>query len=68
MTRFKEMRRIENAIKNKNKDELVWGKNYCRMRIKTANIIGLSKKMAAHHIKHWQKVLNEVEDVLANIA
>jgi len=33
MTRFKEMLRIEAAIKHKDKNELGWALAYCKMRL-----------------------------------
>lgn len=68
MTRFKELRRIEGAIKNKDKEELVWGRGYCKMRIETANKMGMSQKAAARHTRHWENILQKVEEALDGIA
>lgn len=37
MTRLKELKRIENAIKHKDKKELKWALEYAKMRLKIAN-------------------------------
>jgi hypothetical protein len=67
MSRFNELRRIEDAIKNKDKDQLLWGIDYCKSRIKTANQMGLSAKAAKQHTKHWKKILDEIEETLSGI-
>ena len=56
MTRFKELRRIELAIKNKDEKELLWALGYCEMRLKLATM--------KQHIKHWQKLIDELNDTL----
>ena len=58
MTRFKELRRIESALKNKDKKELLWALDYCKMRLKFATM--------KSHIKHWQNLFNKVEEALAD--
>jgi len=56
MTRFKEPRRIEHAIKYHNEAELLWAKKYCESR--------LSWTTMKEHRKHWSKLLRRIEDVL----
>jgi hypothetical protein len=56
MTRFKELRRIELAIKNKDNKELLWALSYCKMRLKLATM--------KQHIKHWQKLIDELNDIV----
>ena len=64
MSRFKELRRIETAIKHQDKKELLWALNYCKMRLNLATKIGLNITKMKLHIKHWQKILDKVEDTL----
>jgi hypothetical protein len=52
MTRFKEGRRIESALKHRDASELSWAESYCRMRISIAR--------REDHLKHWQTVLRKV--------
>jgi hypothetical protein len=56
MTRFKELRRIEDAIEHKNRTELQWALGYCRMRLGIA-----SRK---EHEKHWRKIEAKVRRAL----
>ena len=56
MTRFKEFRRIELAIKNKDNKELLWALSYCKMRLKLATM--------KQHIKHWQKLIDKLSDTI----
>jgi hypothetical protein len=65
MSRFKEGNRIEEAIKNQDERQLLWAVDYCKMRIKTANQIGLSATKVKLHTKHWQDILDRVEDALS---
>jgi hypothetical protein len=48
VTRFKELQRIEIAIKHKNTTELQWALDYCRMRL------GIAARK--EHVKHWQQL------------
>lgn len=57
MTRFKELQRIETAIKHRNQSELEWALSYCKMRWGIA-----SRK---DHRKHWHKLQNQVKAALA---
>jgi hypothetical protein len=47
MTRFKELRRIENAIDHRKEDELRWALGYCAMRIILAEQIATMKRQGA---------------------
>ena len=52
MTRFKESKRIEAAIRHGNKVELEWAKSYCSMRVQAA--------VRKDHKKYWREVLESV--------
>lgn len=54
MTRFKEQKRINEAINHKNNDELLWALEYCKMR--------LSLSKMKEHKKHWQKQIQNVKE------
>ncbi len=56
MTRFNELKRIERAIKNSDKEELEWSLHYAKMRISIAT--------TKEHIKYWRKVSNKVSNAL----
>ena len=56
VTRFKEGRRIEAALKNSDASELEWAATYCRMRI------GLATRK--DHLKHWQALHRRVATAL----
>lgn len=60
MTRFKELRRIERAIEERNKSELEWAQGYARMRVETASM--------KQHLKSWRKHLNDIEAALEEIS
>ena len=47
MTRFKELARIQAAIKHKNELELRWAAEYCQMRPILAEAIALSTRWAS---------------------
>jgi hypothetical protein len=57
MTRFKELQRIEAAIKHKNEPELEWALSYCKMRL------GIASRR--DHQKHWHELERKVKDALA---
>ena len=57
MTRFKEKRRIEAAIKNKDIRDLEWAQGYCAMRIRLAT--------RADHEKHWRALATKVDAAVA---
>ena len=65
MTRFKELKRIEDAIKNKDQGQLLWAVDYCKMRMEIAPKIGLQPKAVKSHIKTWQNILDKVELALS---
>lgn len=52
MTRFKELRRIEEAVEHRNPAELEWAADYCRMRVRIA-----PTKRAA---EHWRRLERRV--------
>ncbi len=62
MTRFKELKRIEAAIKHKDQIALQWAISYCKMRLSIAG-----KK---DHEKYWRqmerKVTQALDEVLAD--
>ncbi|HET6175987.1 MAG TPA: hypothetical protein VFE61_03575 [Candidatus Sulfotelmatobacter sp.] len=59
MTRFKELQRIETAIKHKNATELEWAMGYCRMGIQIAT--------RKDHTKYWHGVEKKVREALADV-
>ena len=59
MSRFKQLRRIENAIKHKNQEELSWALDYAQMRLKLASM--------KRHEKHWRKMLKQIQDAAESI-
>jgi len=60
MTRFKEMRRIENAILHSNKEELEWALSYAKSRI------ALAKRK--DHLKYWKNLEKRIQTTLSEIA
>jgi hypothetical protein len=60
MTRFKELSRIQAAIKHRNESELQWAAEYCQVRLRMA-----ARK---EHSKYWHGIQREVEDALRAIA
>ena len=60
MTRFKELRRIEQAIAYKNEAELRWALGYCQMRRKVAGKVHSMRKQE----EYWSKVERKVRAVL----
>jgi hypothetical protein len=63
MTRFKELRRIENAIEHKNEADLRWALSYCAMRIKLAGQIATMKRQGAE----WRRVEKKVRAALVEV-
>jgi len=59
VTRFKELKRIEIAIKQKNALESQWALGYCNMRLGIA-----SRK---DHQKYWRNLERTVQDALAQV-
>ena len=53
MTRFKELKRIESAIKHKDKKEILWALDYCKSRLQFA-------KMKSQ-VKHWTKLVDKLK-------
>jgi iron uptake system EfeUOB component EfeO/EfeM len=60
MTRFKELARIQAAIKHRNESELQWAVEYCQMRLRIAT--------RKDHTKHWRSIEREVKDALRTLA
>jgi len=60
MTRFKELARIQAAIKHRNEAELRWAVEYCQMRLRIAT--------RKDHTKHWRNIEREVTDALCSLA
>ena len=58
MTRFKELARIEAAIKYRNEADLRWALGYCKMRLSIA-----ARK---EHVKYWKQVEKKVIRALEN--
>ena len=56
MTRFKEKRRIDAAIKHRDFRELRWAQGYCAMRLAIAR--------RADHEKDWRRLAKKVEAAL----
>jgi hypothetical protein len=54
MSRFKELRRIEDALKNHNAHELRWASEYVATRIQFAR--------TREQQKYWQSLARRVED------
>jgi len=59
MSRFKELNRIDDAIKNANKAELEWADSYCRMRLQIATL--------KDHQKFWRNLQRDVSKALAAV-
>ena len=58
MTRFKELRRIEAALKSGDRTELLWAEDYCRMRV---SVIG--KTTGRRNL--WARTLKRVQAALS---
>jgi len=58
MTRFKELARIQAAIRHRNKSELRWAIEYCRMRMRIAT--------GKDDAKYWSGIEREVTNVLGS--
>jgi hypothetical protein len=56
MSRFKELRRIQRAIRHRNLAELQWALSYCQMRLKSATM--------KHHERDWRRTEKSILDVL----
>lgn len=60
MSRFKSGNRIEDAIKHKNRRELVWALEYAEYRLKTSGM--------KQHEKHWRAILQRIQESLESLA
>jgi len=56
MSRFKTGIRIEDAIKHRDRRELVWAEEYTHYRLKIAGM--------KQHEKHWRSVAKRVKEAL----
>ena len=56
MTRFRELQRIESALKHKSESELQWALGYCKMRLAIA--------VRKDHQKYWRKLERDVRAAL----
>lgn len=59
MTRFKELARIQSALKHRHKSELQWSLWYCEMRRQIAT--------RKHHLQYWREMQRKVAHVLDEI-
>ncbi len=59
MTRFKEKRRIELAIKHRNMSELLWALKYCELRFKFSSM--------KEHEKSWRKLMKQIRATIQQI-
>ena len=59
MSRFKELNRINNGIKNKNKEELLWALEYCNLRLSISHM--------KEHKKHWSQLIKIIVETLNEI-
>jgi hypothetical protein len=60
MTRFKELARIQAAIKHRNEPELRWAAEYRQMRLRIAT--------RKDHAKYWRGIKRDVTDALRSLA
>ena len=56
MSRFKELNRIEEAIRHKNIPELQWAQSYSQSRINSAEM--------KEHLKHWKQINERVIEAI----
>ncbi len=59
MTRYKELRRRERAVAEKNKGELDWALSWCEMRLAMAT--------TKHGEKTWMRLIKRVRSALDEI-
>jgi len=59
MTRFKELKRIEDALEHKNEGELQWALAYCDMRLRIPD--------AKRTQKYWQQMERKVRAALQSL-
>jgi hypothetical protein len=58
VTRFKELKRIENALQYRDQADLRWALGYCKMRMEIAP--------RKEHRKHWSKIEQKVHQALGS--
>jgi hypothetical protein len=58
MTRFRELTRIEEAIRHRNEADLRWALDYYKMR--------LSISTRKEHLKHWKQIEEKVIQSIEN--
>ena len=59
MTRFKELARIQAAIRHRNESELRWAVEYCQMGLRIAT--------RKDHAKYWRGIERDVTGALRSI-
>lgn len=59
VTRYKELRRLEKAVEDKNENELKWASAWCHQRLSMATM--------KHHQKHWLKLKKKVDAAIADL-
>ena len=65
MTRYKELRRLERAIDDKNEHELQWALSWCKSRLsRVTTEHHMSSAMKKHHKKHWMRLIERVRSTL----
>jgi hypothetical protein len=62
MTRFKELRRIQEAIEHKNQTELQWALDCCQMRCKAARVVYSLREQE----KYWSQMEHKVRAAMEN--
>jgi len=62
MTRFKELRRIQEAIEHKDQTELQWALGYCQMRCKAARVVYSLREQE----KYWRQMEQKVRAAIEN--
>jgi len=56
VSRFKEQRRIDQAIEHKNSSELEWALGYAEKRLDISSM--------KHHDKHWLKIKKKITQAI----
>lgn len=59
MTRYKDLRRLEKAIANRDKSELKWASEWCKQRLSMATV--------KHHQNHWRRLQKRVDIAFAEL-
>lgn len=57
MTRFKELKRIESAIENKDEKEILWAIAYCKSRLSITKL--------KSQVKYWKNMINQLENLIS---